>query len=492
MRTILFLLCMVCLSPCLLKGQAESSLVYIGDDNKLEYIPYANTGASEEINIIPDFSYSGYEFGGVPLPEVPVIVSISPQKGDNFSYVQNIIDSVSALPLDENGFRGAILFNPGKYDIGSPLIVEASGIVLRGSGQKPASEGGTELYASLEEQHNLITFSGFTPSVSGSVLDTIIIKQNDGVQDGDIWLKGDVTDGVKQEIEVDKIVSFHLTANNGEFASYVSKEGDEIHWPELVLKVHDNDNSKDTIISLFPSDDSYTQGGDSKDNNYGTEARLSIKNQGDAHNLTREIFLKFQLPNSNIKVDSAFLNLWCNNAGNNADQLNFIQLVEDDSWDETSITYANQPGRDEIPDHVRITSGTVPTGAVSFQVDDASSFSAGDDIIVMRTPNQAWIDALEMAQYGWTPGYYTIQYARKIVSLSGNTIGIDIPLVQTLSSEFGGGEIGLSTRGERVNRCGVENMMISSYYAFDEDEDHGWIALNFDGTNDCWVRNVSA
>ncbi len=483
---------MVCLSPGLLMGQAESALVYVGDDNILEYIPYANTGETEEINIIPDFSYSGYKFGGVPLPEVPVVVSISPQPGDNYAYVQNIIDSLSTMPLDENGFRGAILFSPGKFEIASPLVVNASGIVLRGSGQKPASEGGTELYASMEEQHNLITFSGFTPSFSGSVLDTLFIPQNDGVQDGDIWLKGDVTDGVIQELEGDKTVSFYLRANNGEFVSYVSKEGDETYWPYLDLKVHDNETDKDTVMSLFPSDDSYTQRGDNQDNNYGTEARLSIKYQGDAHSLTREIFLKFQLPHSNIRVDSAYLNLWCNNAGNDDDQLNFIQLIEDDSWDENTITYANQPGREDLPGNVRIISQLVPVGAVSFQVQDASSFSVGDDIEVIRSPNQAWIDALDMGQYGWTPEYYTIQYPRKIVSISGNTIGIDIPVVQTMSSEYGGGKIGPGTRGERVNKCGVEDMMISSYYANDEDEKHGWIALNFIGTDDCWVKNVSA
>jgi autotransporter-associated beta strand protein len=47
------------------------------------------------------------------------------------------------MPLDSNGFRGAVLLTAGTYNIAGQLRISASGVVLRGAGQGPT---GTELY----------------------------------------------------------------------------------------------------------------------------------------------------------------------------------------------------------------------------------------------------------------------------------------------------------------------------------------------------------
>ncbi|MFT6867544.1 MAG: hypothetical protein ACJA08_002387, partial [Cyclobacteriaceae bacterium] len=52
----------------------ESNLVYL-ENGQLTYIPFAMTGQTNEVNIIPDFSYAGYMGGGVALPEVPVMIT---------------------------------------------------------------------------------------------------------------------------------------------------------------------------------------------------------------------------------------------------------------------------------------------------------------------------------------------------------------------------------------------------------------------------------
>lgn len=82
---------------------------------------------------IMDFSYAGYMGGGVEIPSPPVKVTLSPVSGDNTNVIQQAIDSVSDMPL-VNGFRGAVLLNPGQYDCDKPLIIETGGVVLRGSG----------------------------------------------------------------------------------------------------------------------------------------------------------------------------------------------------------------------------------------------------------------------------------------------------------------------------------------------------------------------
>jgi hypothetical protein len=137
---------------------ANSSLVYPGADGSLIYQPDARG------NRIEDFSMVGYETGIVPLPDtaggvsVPVQVTLSPTSGDQTARIQAAINQVSALPLDSNGFRGAVLLNAGEYPINGQLQISASGVVLEGVSSDPSS--GTRLRATGTSQRTLIQISG--------------------------------------------------------------------------------------------------------------------------------------------------------------------------------------------------------------------------------------------------------------------------------------------------------------------------------------------
>jgi hypothetical protein len=108
-------------------------------------------------NRLPDFSWAGYMGGGVPLPVLPVKTTISPIAGDNTANIQNAINTVSALTPDANGFRGAVLLNPGIYQIAGTLSINASGVVLRGSGD--STNNGTVLLVTGTAR-NVITVGG--------------------------------------------------------------------------------------------------------------------------------------------------------------------------------------------------------------------------------------------------------------------------------------------------------------------------------------------
>jgi len=101
-----------------------------GDDGSLRYYP------DYRGNRIMDFSGVGFR-GGEQIPNVPVIREIGPFQDpyrDAWAMIQRAIDEVSALPLDENGFRGALYLREGVYRISRPLLVSASGVVIRGAG----------------------------------------------------------------------------------------------------------------------------------------------------------------------------------------------------------------------------------------------------------------------------------------------------------------------------------------------------------------------
>ncbi len=140
-------------------ARAESSkLVFVGNDGRLQYAPAANGDQ------IPDFSNCGYMGGGVKLPDVAVKVTVEPvaktadaKSADDTARIQQAIDQVTKLPLDKDGFRGAVLLKRGRYRIESQLKIDASGVVLRGEGE---DENGTVLIAAGKKQRDLIEIKG--------------------------------------------------------------------------------------------------------------------------------------------------------------------------------------------------------------------------------------------------------------------------------------------------------------------------------------------
>lgn len=109
-------------------GDWQTSRVYYEED-RLVYV------ADAEQNRIADFSYAGYHYGEVPLPDVYVIETLGPIDGDDTNHIQAALDRVGARERDANGFRGAVVLGPGSYQIGGQILLNQSGVVLRGSGQ---------------------------------------------------------------------------------------------------------------------------------------------------------------------------------------------------------------------------------------------------------------------------------------------------------------------------------------------------------------------
>ena len=140
---------------------------------------------------------------------------------------------------------------------------------------------------------------------------------------------------------------------------------------------------------------------------------------------------------------------------------------------------------------VDIADSYVPVGRRTFKVASAVKLSQGDVIVVLRTPNQAWIDALGMGQYGWTTSSYTIGHERKITAIDGDEITLDIPLVDTIEAKYGGGAVFKASIQGRIESCGVENLRLDSVYSSSTDEDHGWTGIRLGRTVSSWVRQVT-
>ncbi|ASZ11121.1 hypothetical protein CK934_09175 [Chitinophaga sp. MD30] len=141
---------------------------------------------------------------------------------------------------------------------------------------------------------------------------------------------------------------------------------------------------------------------------------------------------------------------------------------------------------------VNITAPYIPVGAVQIEVANAAAFSVGDDIVVERTPNQTWIDDLQMAQYGWKAADYHVRFERRITAIKGNTLTINVPMVDVLQARYGSGQVYKATAVGRIQQCGVEQIRLESTYSSDTAEDHAWKGVMLQRATNCWVKQVTA
>jgi hypothetical protein len=129
------LLTMVALLPFKTEAQEKSEWVYLNAQQKLTY------KTLEKGDRIMDFSYAGYMGGGVRIPAPPVKITLGPVEGDNSAAIQRAVNEIAAMePV--NGFRGTLLLKPGVYNCDNTIVINTSGIVVRGSG---SGETGTLL-----------------------------------------------------------------------------------------------------------------------------------------------------------------------------------------------------------------------------------------------------------------------------------------------------------------------------------------------------------
>lgn len=313
---------------------AAKKSVYAKEIQKLLDEPYNERG-----DRLIDFSGCGFMGGAVAIPDVPVRKTLSPDgTGDQTERIQAAIDKVSALPVDAEGYRGAVLLKKGFYPVAGSLTLHTGGVVLRGEGK---GKDGTILYA---------------------------------LRDG----------------------------------------------------------GKRVLISVAPD----------------PKGRL---------------------------VDG----IW--------DAGTLIEKIADSS--------------------VEITAEVVPVGSRGLRVEDASGFIRGDDIIVLRRVNDAWIHAIGMDDIpkrpgnpehtqNWTPRQYHMEYQRKVEAIDGDEIILDVPIVDAIEKRWGGGEV-VKIRDGRVRRIGIEKLrMVSEFdpevirngvYA---DENRCNSAVSFINAADCWARDL--
>lgn len=147
----------------------------------------------------------------------------------------------------------------------------------------------------------------------------------------------------------------------------------------------------------------------------------------------------------------------------------------------------------------------IPVGSRSVTVANVESFSVGQSVIIFRPATAQWIADIGMDEIAdrengkstkqWTPKRYGLRYEREITHIKGNTIFLDIPLVQMMQAEYGGGYIYPVKAKGRINNIGIENMLLVSEYQkgnINQDEAHSWSAIEISDSENVWVSDITS
>jgi hypothetical protein len=133
----------------------------------------------------------------------------------------------------------------------------------------------------------------------------------------------------------------------------------------------------------------------------------------------------------------------------------------------------------------------VPVGTRTFKIEDSSAYKVGDDVMVCRVGNQAWIDTIGMAHVDtWQP--FTIKFQRVVKAVTPDTVTVDAPIVNAIDKQWGGGYLVRYEYPGRIENVGVEGIRCDSVYASPTDHAHAWRFVTIFGAQNAWVRDCTA
>ena len=481
-------------------GAAQSAWVHFGANSSLVY-SNDNLG-----NRLPDFSFAGYEGGGVAIPtNVPVKQTLSPVAGDNTTPIQNAINAVSALTPDTNGFRGVVLLNPGTYIIGGTLAISVGGVVLRGSGNN--TNTGTVLLVTNTARNILtVTGSGSWSQVGGTydITDNYVplgatnlhISGGAVVWGANATVSGDAdvfTNGVFQYAY--NWTGTNATVNGVMFTGTTSANPGNVSLTGVGSNYRGYASGSTPFSNLSTTYRSILVGGEY---NAGADtATVMLNNLTAGETYAVQVWVSDPRGGGTIGRTETFsssntVTLAYNvpPATGGVGQYAIGVFTATSASQTFSMTVTNSSGSTQI--NALLVSDVTATGYQPANPPPAvAPFTVGESIVVQRPWTQPWINAIGMNLLTgpWTPGT-GLQLERTVTAVSGNQITIDDPLVNPIESAWVTGQVYQVTDTGRIQQDGLENFCAVGQIADYPSNVLTGVFANFVDLKNCWARNI--
>jgi hypothetical protein len=152
-----------------------------------------------------------------------------------------------------------------------------------------------------------------------------------------------------------------------------------------------------------------------------------------------------------------------------------------------------------------VTAEITPAGSRTLTLENIDGLTPNDAVAIRRPSTKEWISAIGMDQFtghfkefrlDWAPGSRDLVWNRVVTAVDAQrgTITVDAPITVALEARFGGSTVHRIDRARLLRQVGIEYLTLVS--EFDQanlrDEEHAWIAIAIDRTEDAWVREVTA
>jgi len=146
-------------------------------------------------------------------------------------------------------------------------------------------------------------------------------------------------------------------------------------------------------------------------------------------------------------------------------------------------------------------------GDMSVRVKNPELFAPGESVAIFRPATKDWIHDIKMDMIirdlndtgtitQWKPSAYSICWSRRVVSVEGDRIFLDAPVVMSLTSEYGGGTL-CKYNFDRIHDSGLEDLVLESDYDAateekypDSDIFHACSAVVVKSAEHCWIKDV--
>ncbi len=153
--------------------------------------------------------------------------------------------------------------------------------------------------------------------------------------------------------------------------------------------------------------------------------------------------------------------------------------------------------KENASDIYPVTDSYIPSGANSLTVKDATGLKVGDTVLVRWLRTASWIQFMGMDNLirdgklqNWIQPDSPTSYQRKIQTLSGNRLTLDVPLTDSIDSKHLSAVIVKTASPKRLTQCGFESLRINSPPPTGTLKAKNNTAMTADNCEDCWFRDI--
>jgi len=153
----------------------------------------------------------------------------------------------------------------------------------------------------------------------------------------------------------------------------------------------------------------------------------------------------------------------------------------------------------ELAPATMLTDAYVPAGATVIHVADASGIHRGDTLLIVKPVTPQWVHFMGMDQM-WRNGEREvwlksdIRVRRRVASVAGNTVTLEIPLTDSIDSRFYPGFMPPVTRVEvagQIAEDGVEDLRIRApKRSVDYGKEPEFDGIRVTNATDAWLRSL--